>query len=97
MDNLPFSPFFVVFAFATLNESIIEYFVGSVEQLKPYLPLLALLSAIFLVFTYEINIFTQVFGMETNTPFLDYLLSGFIISRGSNFVNDFVRKVLGSK
>jgi len=97
MDHLPFSPVFVIFAFASLNESIIEYFVGSVQPLRSYLPLLALASSIFLVFTYQIDIFTSVLGMQTNTPFLDYLLTAFIISRGSNFVNDFVRRVLGSK
>lgn len=97
MDHLPFSPVFTVFAFSTLNESIIEYLVGSVEPLQPFLPLLALTSAILLVFTYQIDIFTMILGLQTNTPFLDFLLTAFIISRGSNFVNDFVRRVLGSK
>lgn len=87
----------VVFAFSTLNESIIEYLFGSVERLRPYLPLLALATAILLTFTYQINIFTSLLNLQSNSPFLDYLLSAFIISRGSNFVNDFVRRVLGSK
>lgn len=91
------SPLAVVFAFSTLNESIIEYLFGSVEGLRPYLPLLALLSATLLTFIYQINIFTSLLGVESRMPFLDYLLSAFIISRGSNFVNDFVRRVLGSK
>ena len=97
MDNLSFSPIGVVFAFAALNESIIEYFFGSVQPLRPYLPLLALASGIFLTFTYQIDIFSTLLGLQSNNPFLNFLLSGFIISRGSNFVNDFVRKVLGSK
>jgi len=97
MANLNFSPLAVVFAFSTLNESIIEYLFGSVEALHPYLPLLALASAIFLTFTYQINILSTLLGLDSGNPFLDFLLSGFIISRGSNFVNDFVRRVLGSK
>lgn len=97
MDNLNFSPLAVIFAFTTLNEAIIEYFFGSVKVLKPYLPLLALSSAVLLSFIYQINIFVSLLGLNSGSPFLDYLLSGFIISRGSNFVNDFVRRVLGSK
>ena len=97
MDHLSFSPIAVVFAFATLNESMIEYLFGSVQSLRPYLPLLALASAVFLTFTYQINIFSTLLGIQSNSPFLDFLLSGFIISRGSNFMNDFVQKVLGSK
>lgn len=97
MEGLNFSPVAVVFAFSTLNESIIEYLFGSVQSVRPYLPLLALLSATLLTFIYQINIFTSLLGLQSGIPFLDYLLSGFIISRGSNFVNDFVRRVLGSK
>lgn len=97
MEGLNISPLAVVFAFSTLNESIIEYLFGSIEPLRPYLPLLALITATLLTFTYQINIFTSLLGLQSGIPFLDYLLSGFIISRGSNFVNDFVRRVLGSK
>lgn len=87
----------VILAFTTLNESIIEYLFGSVKELHPYLPLLSLSSGIFLAFLYQVNIFNAVLGVQSGSPFLDFLLSGFIISRGSNFVNDFVRRVLGSK
>lgn len=97
MDNLKFSPLAVIFAFTTLNEAIIEYLFGSVKALRPYLPLLALSSATILAFIYKVNIFSSLLGLNSNSPFLDYILSGFIISRGSNFVNDFVQKVLGSK
>ncbi len=97
MDQFNFSPIALIFAFSTLNESLIEYLFGSVQFLRPYLPLLALSTATFLTFTYRVNIFSSLLGVESGIPFLDYLLSGFIISRGSNFVNDFVRRVLGSK
>lgn len=87
----------IVLAFSTLNESIIEYMFGSVQALRPYLPLLALATAILLTFTYQVNVFSMLFGIQSNSPFLDFLLSAFIISRGSNFVNDFVQRVLKSK
>lgn len=91
------SPMAVIFAFSTLNESMIEYLFGSVKQLRPYLPLIALATASLLTFTYQINIFALLLGVESSNPFLDFLLSGFVISRGSNFINDIAQKVLGSK
>lgn len=97
MDQMNLSPLAIIFAFSTLNESIIEYLFGSVQPLRPYLPLIALATAVFLTFTYQINIFAMLLGIESGSPFLDFLLSGFVISRGSNFVNDLVQKVLGSK
>lgn len=97
MNTPNFSSVAVIFAFATLNESLIEYLFGSVKELRPYLSLLALSTAVILTFTYQINIFSSLFNLESNSPFLDYLLSAFVISRGSNFLNDFVQKVLGSK
>lgn len=97
MEGLNISPLAAIFAFSTLNESIIEYLFGSVQPLRPYLPLIALGTAIFLTFTYQINIFAMLLGIESGSPFLDFLLSGFIISRGSNFLNDLVQRVLKSK
>lgn len=97
MEQFNLSPLVVIIAFATLNESMIEYLFGSVKQLRPYLPLIALGTGVFLTFTYQINIFSVLLGIESNSPFLDFLLSGFIISRGSNFINDIAQKVLGSK
>lgn len=87
----------LVFAFSTLNESIIEYIFGSVKGLRPYLPLLSLGSAILLAFAYQINILSMLLGVESGSPLIDFILSGFMISRGSNFVNDFVQRVLKSK
>ncbi len=96
MDSVSPSPLFFILAFAVLNEAVIEYFLGNIQSLKPYLPILSLSTAILLTFSYEVNIFFIFLGTKT-TPFLDFLLSAFIISRLSNYINDFVQKVLGSK
>ena len=90
-------PLAAVFFFAALNESIIEYLFGSVQPLRPYLPLLSLATAILLTFSYQVNVISLLLGIESGSPFLDFLLSGFVISRGSNFVNDFVQRFLKSK
>ncbi len=97
MENFHLTSLIVILAFSILNESIIEYFFGSIKQISGYLPLISLFVAIFLTFIYQINIFAILIGVQSNSPFLDFLLSGFVISRISNFVNDLVQKVIGSK
>ena len=87
----------VVLIFTTLNEAIIEYLVGSIQALKPYIPLLSLASAILLTFAYQVSLFNVLLGTEIISPFLEFLLSAFIIARLSNYLNDFVQKFLGSK
>lgn len=85
-----------VFIFTTLNEAIIEYLIGSVRILKPYIPLLSLATAILLTFIYQVNLFKIFLGVEVS-PFLDFFLSALIIARLSNYLNDLVQKFLGSK
>lgn len=96
MDNIILAVA-ALFAFATLNESLMEYLFGNVERLHSYLPLIGLAGAILLTFTYQINLFSVLLELESNSPFLDFLLSAFIIARVSNFINDFAQKLLGSK
>ncbi len=91
------SAFWVVFAFSTLNESIVEYLLGNIEKVRPYLPLISLAFAVLLTFAYQVNLFALLLGVQSSSPFLDFLLSAFIISRFSNFINDFAQKILGSK
>lgn len=95
--NQSFAPIATVLIFAALNEAFIEYICGNVKQIRGYIPLISLISGIMLALVYQINFFSQVLGIQSNAPFIDTLLSGFIISRGSNFLNDFVQKFLGSK
>lgn len=97
MQGLDLTPLTIAIMFATLNESIIEYMFGSIAKLRPYLPLISLGTAIFLSFSYQVNIMHILLNVQSSFPPLDFILSGFMISRGSNFVNDFAKKALGSK
>ncbi len=97
MENVNLAGLTIAFMLATLNESIIEYFFGSIEKLRSYLPLLSLGTGLVLAFVYQINIFQLLLNIHSEVPVLDFALSGFVISRGSNFLNDFARKILGSK
>lgn len=88
---------FVIFIFVTLNEAIIEYLLGNIRQLKPYIPLLSLATAILLTFGYKVSLFNIFLNTEVLSPFWDFLLSALIIARLSNYLNDAVQKFLGSK
>lgn len=87
----------VVLLLAVLNEAIIEYFAGSVQILKPYIPLLSLTISILLTFGFGVSLFNAILGTPVQSPFWEFLLSAFIIARLSNYLNDFVQKFLGSK
>lgn len=87
----------VVLIFTTLNEAIIEYLVGSIQILKPYIPLLSLATAILLTFAFQISLFNVLLGTEIRSPFWEFSLSAFIIARLSNYLNDLVQKFFGSK
>lgn len=97
MEGLNFSGITVILMLATLNESIIEYLFGSIVKIRSYLPIISLGTALILAYAYQINVLELLLNVKSNFPIVDISLSGFIISRGSNFVNDFARKALGSK
>lgn len=74
-----------------------EYVVGSVQILRPYIPLLSLATAILLTFAFQVSLFNVILGTEIRSPFWEFFLSAFIIARLSNYLNDLVQKFLGSK
>lgn len=86
-----------IFIFVVLNEALIEYLCGSVKSLKPYLPLLSLAVAIILVFSFRVSVFNIFLKLPVTHPFMEFLLSALLISRLSNYLNDFVQKFLGAK
>lgn len=86
-----------IFIFIVLNEALIEYLCGSVKSLKPYLPLLSLAVAIILAFSFRVSVFNIFLKLPVTHPFMEFLLSALLISRLSNYLNDFVQKFLGAK
>lgn len=49
--------------------------------------IVTILVGITLCFAYNVGIFT-ILGMETQYPFVDYIVSGIIISQGSNALSE---------
>lgn len=56
----------------------------------------ALILSIVICLTANINIF-NIIGIELSIPYLGGFLTGIIVSRGANFVNDLFTKLQGGK
>ncbi len=93
MDTL--SLITLVFALAWLVEAAVEYLVGyladvvpALYPLKPFLPYVALAIAEFVAFYYQVDLLTLIPGVALSP--VGIALTGFLVSRGAGFVNDFL-------
>ena len=90
----------VIFVLAFLVESLVEYFLAKLFEkygLSDYLKYAAALVGIGLCFAYRIDILLQLVGMTPVHPIVGYVISGIIIGRGSNFLNDLIDLVRGDR
>lgn len=69
------------------NESFVEYLLGS-SKYKKYL---ALLFGVLFSVLLEISI-PELIGLSFNFEILEWIISGIIIGRGSNYLHDIVSK-----
>lgn len=79
----------VIFLFAMLVESLTEYVFGGISKLAPYLKYIALLVGVAVSVLYKIDVLFALFGLQS-IPVVGWIISGLIIGRGSNYVNDFI-------
>lgn len=69
-------------------EGLIEYLFAKEDGGKqPALRYVALLVGVALATAYKVDILAMV-GLTTTIPIIGYIVSGIIIGRGSNYVND---------
>lgn len=86
-------PFILFLAF--FNEAFIEYFVSSESKAQPYLKYIALSLGILVACIFQVNIL-DLLSIEGLPEFEGvalwalYVMTGVVISRGSNFVNDII-------
>ena len=76
----------------TLIEGSVAYFCASHARLQPYLAYIALALGVLVSVAYGIDILA-LFGLKTIVPFLGNVISGIIIGRGSNYLNDLISKL----
>lgn len=76
-----------VLLLATLVEGFTEYLFGEVQSAKPYLRYIALALGVGVSLAYGIDIL-GILGLVSPFPLVGQIISGLILGRGSNYVND---------
>lgn len=77
---------------ATLIEGLITYLFGENSSGRTYLRYVSLALGIALAIAYKIDIPAMV-GLTTQFVFVGYVVSGLIIGRGANYLNDIFRLI----
>lgn len=75
---------------STLIEGLLTYLFGEKDENaapRKYLRYVSLALGVVLAFAYNVRI-PQMLGIMATSPIVDYFISGIIIGRGSNYVND---------
>lgn len=81
--------FLALFMVATLVEGIVEYLFSKYEKLEPFLAYIATGIAVIVCVLYGLDVLALL-GLVTPVPFVGSVLTGFVIGRGSNYLNDFI-------
>lgn len=80
---------------ATLIEGLVTYLFGEEVSGRTYLRYIALVLGVGASIAYKVDIPAMV-GLSTSMPIIGYIVSGLIIGRGSNYLND-IMKLIQSK
>lgn len=81
-----------IFLLATLIEGLITYLFGSSPEGAPerkHLKFVSLGLGIAAAIAYRVDIPAMI-GLTTAIPFVGYIVSGLVIGRGSNYLNDII-------
>lgn len=87
----------LILALASLAEALTEYFFAPWVQalpgqwVKEAPKYIALCIGVLLAYNFRADLFA-LFGFASRTPEIGYMLTGVLIGRGSNYVNDFVTR-----
>lgn len=81
---------------ATFTEGLIEYLFAKDGVSQPILKYVGLAIGVCLAVAYQIDLLAMV-GLHTALPLVSYIVSGIVIGRGSNYVNDVVSMLRGNK
>ena len=79
---------------ALLVEAIVENIKTTYENGINGTRIIALILAIVICILTQTGIFLLL-GIDFTLPIVDYILTGIVVSRGANFVNDIISKIRG--
>jgi hypothetical protein len=87
--------FLILFIFAILVEAIINMTLGDVTACPGWVKKVAsIVLGIGVCILYKVGLIALL-GVEGGIPVVDYVATGIIISRGSNFLNDLLTRIKG--
>ncbi len=73
-------------------EGFIEYFVSNPDKKQPWLKYVSATIGIVVAVLYKADLFA-LFGLFSSYAYVGSILTGFVISRGSNYLNDFISRI----
>lgn len=76
-----------VVALAFVAESLVEYFAA--EWVGRWAKYVAAGVGVLMALNFGLDIFGEFLGLESRVPYAGMVLSGLLLGRGANFVNDF--------
>lgn len=80
-----------IFVLATVTESIVEYFLSPLfdrYDLSDFLRYASMLVGVAFCVLYKVDILNQIAGLTAVSPVVGWIVSGLLLGRGSNFIND---------
>lgn len=87
--------FIGIFILAVLVEGLIAYFVSDEKKSQPWLKYVAAGLGVLLCLAYNADLLASL-GLVSLYPFVGQVLTGLVIGRGSNYLNDFISKFRGN-
>lgn len=84
-----------VFLLAVFVEGTIEYFVSDPSKKQPWLKYVAAIFGVAISVAYKVDLLASL-DVISAYPFVGWILTGLVIGRGSNYINEFVGKVKGT-
>ena len=84
--------FLILFIFAILVEAIINMTIGDIATPKWVKKVASIVLGIGVCIVYKVGLIALL-GVEGGIPVVDYVATGIIISRGSNFLSDLLTRI----
>lgn len=86
-----------IFFLATFIEGLTEYLFSGFNSAQRYLKYVALALGVICAIFYKIDLLASLAGLNGTTPIIGYIISGLIMGRGSNYLNDIISKLRGGE
>jgi hypothetical protein len=83
-----------IFFLATFIEGLVEYMFAKEGESQKWMKYVALAFGVVLAVAYRVDI-PSLLGLAANYGVVNYIVSGLIIGRGSNYVNDVLTTITG--